>query len=232
MTEMNTSSSTLQQDDLLRMSQIIRHRLRNVASGIRGAITLIQEETEGVIANDLREYFPLIVRECESLQDIATRLSMLFDPVPPHDARDLLEVTNPVLEELAMQYPHVEFRKTYPVPPARVPTNMAIAIREILRNACEAAPKGIVATQVSIQDGMVIWAMHDSGPGIPEADRQQAFLPFFTTRPRHLGLGLPVARRIAEHHGGSCEIRAESGGEAKTYIMLSSPLLPIATNPL
>jgi signal transduction histidine kinase len=45
-------------------------------------------------------------------------------------------------------------------------------------------------------------AVQDNGPGIPEALREQVFEPFFTTKARGGGLGLAIARRTAEIHGG------------------------------
>ena len=49
--------------------------------------------------------------------------------------------------------------------------------------------------------------VHDSGPGIPDAQLDQIFEPFFTTKGGGTGLGLPIAKRVVELHGGSISIR-------------------------
>jgi two-component system sensor histidine kinase HydH len=49
----------------------------------------------------------------------------------------------------------------------------------------------------------VLIEVRDHGPGIPSGAEAQIFEPFFTTRVRGTGLGLAVARRIAEQHAGS-----------------------------
>jgi two-component system sensor histidine kinase HydH len=54
------------------------------------------------------------------------------------------------------------------------------------------------------QDGAELaYEVRDFGEGIPGGEEEQIFEPFHTTRVRGTGLGLAVARRIAEQHGGS-----------------------------
>lgn len=57
----------------------------------------------------------------------------------------------------------------------------------------------------------------DSGPGVPEADRDRIFEPFFTTKPdgKGTGLGLPIVRNIVEQHRGQISVvRSDLGGAA------------------
>jgi len=57
-------------------------------------------------------------------------------------------------------------------------------------------------------------AIRDSGPGIPAASREKIFQPFFTTKAMGTGLGLAVAKRIIEGHGGTLALAdAASGAE-------------------
>lgn len=62
----------------------------------------------------------------------------------------------------------------------------------------------------------------DSGPGIPEALRPRVFEPFFTTKPEGAGtgLGLPMAKAIAEAHGGRLECLPEPGAGARFRLTL------------
>ena len=45
--------------------------------------------------------------------------------------------------------------------------------------------------------------MADDGPGIPLAERDKLFLPYYSTKQRGSGLGLAIVRRIVSEHGGS-----------------------------
>ena len=66
--------------------------------------------------------------------------------------------------------------------------------------------------------------VRDTGPGIPPEIRNQVFEPFFTTKARGGGLGLPIAQRTAELHGGSLALDCPDGGG--TVVTLTLPLLP------
>ena len=64
----------------------------------------------------------------------------------------------------------------------------------------------------------------DDGPGIPAPIRVRVLDPFFTTKARGGGLGLPIAKRTAELHGGAFELSCpESGG---TVVTLTLPIRP------
>jgi len=54
--------------------------------------------------------------------------------------------------------------------------------------------------------------VRDQGPGVPAELRERVFSPFFTTRAGGNGLGLAVAQKVAQQHGGSVRFVDEPGG--------------------
>ena len=65
-------------------------------------------------------------------------------------------------------------------------------------------------------------SFQDTGKGIPEDIQARIFEPFFSTKEEGIGLGLPIAQRIVEEHGG--EIRVESRpGKGRPFHRYSSP---------
>jgi signal transduction histidine kinase len=96
------------------------------------------------------------------------------------------------------------------------------ALVNVLRNAIEASsPGGEVAVRASLHDGVAEVGVSDRGPGIPEADRDAVFAPFFTTKEQGSGLGLAIAREFAGAHGG--DLRAESRDGGGVTIVLRLP---------
>ncbi|HEY5923681.1 MAG TPA: ATP-binding protein [Kofleriaceae bacterium] len=77
----------------------------------------------------------------------------------------------------------------------------------LVKNAAEASEEtgGAVRISWSLTSGSVTITIEDDGPGV--ADTTNLFVPFFTTKPSGSGIGLVLARQIAEAHGGSLVVR-------------------------
>jgi two-component system sensor histidine kinase HydH len=77
-------------------------------------------------------------------------------------------------------------------------------LTNILRNARQATPEGRnIEAAISAERKRLIFSIRDFGAGLKAGDEQRIFEPFHTTRVRGTGLGLAVARRVAELHGGT-----------------------------
>jgi len=101
----------------------------------------------------------------------------------------------------------------------------------VLINAAQAmGGQGRITVTLSERDGLASVAMGDTGPGIPPDLQEQVLEPFFTTKARGGGLGLPIAKRTAELHGGHLTIACPSSGG--TVVTLALPRRPAVTRHL
>jgi signal transduction histidine kinase len=95
------------------------------------------------------------------------------------------------------------------------------AIANLVRNAIDVAPSGsMVVVEGHAREGGVEIAVTDRGPGVPVADRQKVFTPFFTTKPEGTGLGLAIASEFVRAHGGRIDVEVPSDGGARFVIRL------------
>jgi len=102
--------------------------------------------------------------------------------------------------------------------------NLESAIYNLLLNACQAAIRTTHVPEVKVHltevDELIYVTIMDNGPGIPASVRRTLFDPFVTTgKPNGTGLGLTLARRIAEEHGGS--VCLEKSSRERTVFTLS-----------
>jgi len=102
--------------------------------------------------------------------------------------------------------------------------NLESAIYNLLLNACQAATRSthVPEVQVHLTDvhERIYVTILDNGPGIPASVRRTLFDPFVTAgKPNGTGLGLTLARRIAEEHGGT--VYLEESNREKTVFTLS-----------
>jgi signal transduction histidine kinase len=80
-------------------------------------------------------------------------------------------------------------------------------------NAAQAmGGRGQIRIAIGRQDGLARVEIQDDGPGIPVELRDRVLEPFFTTKSRGGGLGIPIARRTAELHGGTMTLTCPDGG--------------------
>jgi two-component system nitrogen regulation sensor histidine kinase NtrY len=82
-------------------------------------------------------------------------------------------------------------------------------IINLVDNAIEAMERRgqiVVETQLDTANSVVRVVVADDGPGIPPAEREKLFLPYYSTKRRGSGLGLAIVRRIIAEHGGSIDV--------------------------
>jgi signal transduction histidine kinase len=96
----------------------------------------------------------------------------------------------------------------------------------IMVNACEAMKGGgsiLIREEAAADDSLgqvAVVRIRDSGPGIPEGIRAKVFEPFFTTKEEGSGLGLSIAVRIVDEHGGRLSMESKAGKGAEFSLML------------
>lgn len=111
-----------------------------------------------------------------------------------------------------------------------VPVRLERVIENLLDNAVSFSPsEGAISIALSQAEKWATVAVSDQGPGIPEASREKVFQRFHSVRPdeedfgNHSGLGLAMARTIAEAHDGTLSVIDRPDGEPGACLRLELP---------
>ena len=105
------------------------------------------------------------------------------------------------------------------------------AMLNIASNALDAMePGGTFAVRSRGRDGLVEIDLSDTGRGIPLELQPRIYEPFFTHgKPRGIGLGMSITRKIVEEHGGRIRLESELGrGTTFTVCLPADPVLVAA----
>ncbi len=196
------------------------HELRTPLARLSVAIELLGEtrpELRDRAAADIAELDDLI----EELL-LASRIDALGE-VGPSEALELLAL---VAEEAAGFEVAVSGA---PAPMKGDPRMLRRLVRNLLENARRYAGGASIEASVGPlpgSEGGALLVVEDRGPGVPEAERERIFEPFYRpagTREsgdRGVGLGLALVRQIARHHGGDVRCLAREGGGSRFEVEL------------
>lgn len=217
------------------LSAAVAHGIRNPLAGIRLAAQLA---LEGAAPGDpVRENLGDVLSEVEKLE---ARVRGVLDFARPFEPRleptDLRQVVDGAVASLAGPAAARDVTIAFE-PPGRLPPVLGDAlhlgqvVQEILSNGIEALPAGgqITISAEVVGDGTprVRLDVADDGPGVPRELRERIFQLFMTTKATGTGVGLAVARKIVERHGGT--IRLEDGVPHGTRFVVE---LPCAQGPI
>ena len=199
-------------------TSILAHDIKNPRTGIQMALRILAEGLD-------QEHETVLKKLLGRLEDLETRirgaldLKRLLAVAPtPFPAERLVRLAVGGVEGAAAA---AQVRIETDVPPdelvlAADPRLATEALRCLLENAVEAVePGGRVAVSAEPDGDFALFTVDDDGPGVLESLEERLFRPFATSKPERSGLGLTIARQIAEAHGGDlAQEESRLGGAA------------------
>jgi PAS domain S-box-containing protein len=197
------------------MAAVVAHEVRNPLAGIKGAIQVLMSrraagDTELPVMRD-------IVGRIDSLSELINDLMLYARPRAPRlshvELRPLIgDAVTIVRRDPAAQSVEIVVEGE-DIAASADDELIRATILNLLINAAQAmAGDGRIVVTLRKAGDFATIDVRDNGPGIPPEIRNQVFDPFFTTKARGGGLGLPIARRTAELHGGSLVLDCPEGG--------------------
>ncbi len=211
------------------------HEIRNPLVAIKTFAQLLPERFDD--AEFRKDFNLIVVREIDRLDKIITQINDFAHPpelvLKPIDIRDSLKK--------AIEMARARIAKNGTPVEANLPNDLpeilgdevalAEAFAHLVANAAEATsdqnkPQITLAAR-PLRDGKetsgVVVTVQDNGKGIAPDLREKIFSPFCTTKPRGMGLGLPIVKRTVFDHNGRVDIDSNPHGTSVSVMLPASP---------
>ena len=184
------------------MSAVLAHELRNPLASLKGHAQLLAERLKG--GSSERGKADLVVTEAQRLEALTSDLLDFARSGPmarrPADPAALLQACADEVARGGFLVQSAAAPASWPMDEGR----MRQALVNVLRNAHQASPEGTQPeATVGRSNGSLVFTVRDYGNGLAPGDDKRIFSPFYTTRTTGTGLGLAVALRVVELHGGT-----------------------------
>jgi signal transduction histidine kinase len=203
------------------MAATVAHEIKNPLAGISGAIQVL---AEGMPKGDnRREVVGEILDQVYRLDRTVRDLLNFARPITPvWQGLDLADSLSGAWKLLASQSEAKSIRFTLqseaPVEVQADPQLLRQVWVNLYQNAIEAMPSGGEVTTLVLPGKTARVEIRDSGNGIDPSMVEKIWRPFFTTKTRGTGLGLPLVKKIVDAHGGRIWCESEPSRSTSFFV--------------
>jgi two-component system sensor histidine kinase HydH len=211
--------------DIGKLATTVAHEIRTplVTMGGYARRALKKAEEGKLVPHELE----IIVKETDRLESItseildyskATRLN--------YEKKDLNLLIKDAIEVFRgkLRYNGIWLKTKFSLEPSILnfdPKRIEQVLFNLIENAIEAMPEGGALTlRTKRNEEFAIFEVDDTGSGISDENLQKLWIPFFTTKPKGSGLGLPVCKKIIADHQGYIEVKSEVNKGSKFTVYL------------
>jgi signal transduction histidine kinase len=203
----------------------LAHDIRNPLAGIAGVMDIIARDIPATSPS--RQVLHEVQKEIIDIQKILTDLLAYARPKPPDfrsaDLNETAEYAVNLARQQVLSRPiHIDIAKDPSLPPVEHDSaQIQQLLLNLLLNAIQVTEgEGHVGVTVESRNGQAVIRVKDTGRGIAPENLPLIFRPFFTTKGQGTGLGLSLARRIVENHGGDIKVESVLGKGSEFTLVL------------
>lgn len=212
-----------------RLAAGIAHEINNPLEGMSNWLSLARRDLAGGRMDAAEGHLARVKEGLDRAAGIVRQVLAHAEPSKAaHSTVDLHEVIRDTsrLVESRKEFSHVGLELDFVTGPLMVQGDAVMlgqVTLNLLLNACEVQPDGgEVLVRTRRENGLVVAEFADRGRGVPEADRDRIFEPFFSTK-SSTGLGLSICHGIVQQHRGELAVRSRDGGGSVFRLLLPSP---------
>ena len=208
----------------------VAHEIRNPLNAIGMGLQRLKREFLPQEESKREEYLSftdLILKEVRRVNEIIEQFLALSRPFQLHvKTSSLQELLNHLItllqEEASSQDIQIHAEINSDLPPIKMDAEkLTQAFINIMKNGMQAMEHGgVLRIESHFLKDRVNVVISDTGSGIPPDQMEKIFNYYYTTKEKGVGLGLPIAHRIIEAHGGQLKVESQVGIGTKVEVTL------------
>lgn len=211
----------------------VSHEFKTPLAGIAGAVELLEDHGESMSPAERRRFLDNISADVDRLSQLVTRLLDLARADMARPEAGVAVDPTPTLRRVADACAGPDFRVVLDLPPslpkvAAPEAALETVMTALAENSRQAGASRLTLSAARVGQALVLSAQ-DDGPGVPRADRERMFEPFFTSRRAQggTGLGLSIARSLlSASHASIDHVEVAAGARFDVALPLAAPDRP------
>lgn len=208
------------------MASKVAHEIRNPLNVLQGVVYYLKTTYQG--KPDIMEHVQLIQNKVKRLENLSYDLLLFAKPEELQkaevDLNALIQQKSKEMLQFKQNDKNIQFVQHLAPDLPNItadPLKMAEVLENIIQNAYDASEKnGKIVVCTTYTDKHIQLSIKDEGKGIPSDQLQHIFKPFFSTKTGGTGLGLCIAKKIVEGHGGEIQVKSCEGKGTEVLIRL------------
>ena len=207
-------------------SRYASHELRTPLAVIKGSIDNLERQTLPEATQRHLARMKSTVQDMEQMMTALLELSRDATNQPPSESLQLNDLVELLVEQHHQQHPHsplqLQVKHNAMLAVNGSEKLISILITNLLNNAESYTPSGHIKVTVH-HDG---FAVEDTGIGIPRAEQEKVFSPFYRVNQQHekgFGLGLAIVEKICRELGWSIQVNSEEGRGSTFTVRVATP---------
>jgi len=214
--------------ELGNLAATVAHEIRNPLNSVSMGLQRLKAEfSPNQDQEEYTRFLNLMQGEVQRLNSIVEQFLSLARPLTLHREEIsvqgfLQELTTLATGDAKSSNVHIELNVAPNLPPVQADRNyLKQLLLNLILNGVQAMPRGgKLLLEAHANSHQLQMTVQDEGTGIEPGALNKIFEPYFTTKSNGSGLGLSIARRIAEAHGGRLTVKSESGRGSRFQVLL------------